>query len=438
MPKNKPSKIFYGWWMNVVSAFTSGLPTGFYMQGVGVLLKPICTEFGMTRAAASGASGIGALANGIAYPITGWLSDKYGVRWVILLGTLGMGLGLVWMNFIHSPMEYYLVWGVLLGVVQTVGVSIAHDKLVTDWFVKKRGLAMGLRFALYGSMGVIVLPIMSWQLNFQSWRMVCLIWGVVTLATLPILFIFIKGKRPEYYGMLPDGASVDSGSANDIHGMIAKGKEYAASVQETELNMSQIFRQSSFWILTLGWVLHGILFRAINVHCVPFLTDNGVSPVIAGSMMAMTVFFAIPARFIGGFIADHIDRDHLKFLLGATFVFVAGGIAAFLIRQTTLMMYVALIAYGFGNGAYNPVDCALRGRFFGRKAYGSNQGTSALIGAPFSLVAPIAVGWIYDLFHNYIAAFGMLAALAVFGAAMMLFLRPPVSPANQSGIQAAE
>lgn len=424
MPK-KPSKIFFGWWMNWVTAITSGLPTGFYTQGVGALFKPISLEFGLNRAAGSMASGIGAFANGVAYPITGWLSDRYGPKWVIIGGTCALSVGLMWMNFIHSAISYYLVWGGLIGVAQAVGASVAIDKMVTDWFVKKRGLAMGVRFALYGLMGVLVLPIMSWQLTHQSWRTVCLVWAGVTLATVPFLFWFVRQKRPEYYGLLPDGVSTDPGSTDDVASMVIKGREYAASVNEIEFTMGQIIKMPCYWILTLGWVLHGVLFRAINVHCIPFLTDMGINPVVAGSMMAATVFLNIPSRFIGGIIADYVKREHLKILFAGTFVLVGVGIGAFLVRQTAFMLYFALVLYGFGNGAFTPIDVALRGRFFGRKAYGSNQGISAVIGAPFSFLAPVCVGWIYDILGSYAVAFGILAGISVFGAAMMLLLRPP-------------
>jgi MFS family permease len=437
MPR-KPSKIYFGWWMNVATAIASGLPSGFYMQGIGVLLKPIALEFGLSRAAASVASGIGALANGIAFPITGWLSDKFGPKWLIVGGTFAFGIGLMWMNFIHSAMAYYLVWGVLLGIAQTVGSQVAIDKMITDWFVRKRGLALGVRFTLFGLMDVIVLPVMSWQLTKQDWRATCLIWAVVTFATVPILLCFTRKKRPEYYGLLPDGAIPEAGSTDRVESLVAKGVEYAEGVEEREYTVGQIMKKPAYWILTVGWILHGVLFRAINVHWIPFLTDMGIGPVVAGSMMAMTVVLNIPSRFIGGWVADRVKREHLKILLAGTFLFVAAGIGAFLARQTATMLYIAMVLFGFGNGAYTPIDIAMRGRFFGRKAYGSNVGISVMIGAPFSFLAPICVGWIYDLFGNYIVAFCLLAALSVTGAALMLLMRPPKAAGNEYAVQNAK
>jgi MFS family permease len=437
MPKRSP-KIYLGWWMNWVTAICSGLPSGFYMQGIGVLLKPIALEFGLSRAAASLASGIGALANGIAYPITGWLSDKLGPKWFIIGGTVAFGFGLLWMNFIHTAMAYFLVWGVLLGVAQTVGSQVAIEKMLTDWFVKKRGLAMGVRFTLFGLMDVVVLPVMSWQLTNHNWRATCLIWAGVTFATVPLLFFFTRQKRPEYYGLLPDGATLKQNPTDSVDNMVAKGVEYAANVDEIEFTVAQIMKKPAFWILTYGWVVHGVLFRAINVHWIPFLTDMGVSPVVAGSMMALAVVLNIPARFIGGAIVDHVSKEHLKYVLGATFLFVAAGVSIFLVRQTTTMVYIALFCFGFGNGAYTPIDIAIRGRFFGRKAYGSNVGISVALGAPFSFFAPICVGRIFDLYGSYVIAFCLLAGISISSAALMLFMRPPKPAEKHNKVQGAE
>jgi cyanate permease len=118
--------------------------------------------------------------------------------------------------------------------------------------------------------------------------------------------------------------------------------------------------------------------------------------------MALAVVLNIPARFIGGAIVDHVKKENLKYVLAATFLFVAAGVSIFLVRQTTTMVYVALFCFGFGNGAYTPIDIAIRGRFFGRKAYGSNVGISVALGAPFSFFAPIVVGRIYDVYGSYI------------------------------------
>jgi MFS family permease len=167
-------RIFLGWWMNLVTGIYSGLGHGFYGYGISVLFKPIATDLGLSRAATSLATGVGRLGAGIEAPFTGWLSDRFGPRWVIVVGICFASTGLLLMNFINSPWAYYVVWGVMVAIGNNLALTIAVDKALTNWFIRKRGLALGIRFVIIGICGVIVLPIMTWLVTDHGWRTTCL------------------------------------------------------------------------------------------------------------------------------------------------------------------------------------------------------------------------------------------------------------------------
>jgi MFS family permease len=363
------------------------------------------------------------------FPLSGWLSDKFGPKWVIVSGICFMSISLLLMNFINSAWTYYAVWGVIMAVGQSLGLSIAIDVMLTNWFVSKRGRAFSLRFAITGIMGVIALPIIGWLVATQGWRTTCLIWAVLVFAGVPLVLYFVKQRRPEYYGLLPDGAKVEPGSEADRDAMIARGREYAAGFQETEFTLRQALRTSAFWMLTAAWVMYGIIVAGFNIHCIPFLTDMDIDPVAAASMMAMMVFFTVPSRFFGGIIADRVKKDHLKFLLAATFIFPALGITTFLLNQSIASVYIFLILFGFGSGAFVPLDIVIRSRYFGRKAYGSIQGSSVILSAPISFLSPIYTGWVYDTTGSYTTAFILFAALGALAAFMMCLIKVPKPPA---------
>ncbi len=312
---------------------------------------------------------------------------------------------------------------------QSLGLSIAIDVMLTNWFVSKRGRAFSVRFAIAGIMGVIALPIIGWLIATQGWRTTCLIWAAAVFAGIPLVLYFVKQKRPEYYGLLPDGAKVEPGSETDRDTMIARGMEYAAGFQETEFTLRQALRTSAFWMLTAAWVIYGVIFVSFNTHCIPLLTDMNIDPVAAASMMAMMVFFTIPSRFFGGIIADHVKKDHLKFLLAATFVFPVLGLTVFLSSQSIASVYVLLILFGFGSGAFVPLDIVIRSRYFGRKAYGSIQGSSVILSAPLSFLSVVYTGWVYDTTSSYTTAFILFAALGALASFIMCLVKVPKPPA---------
>jgi len=258
---------------------------------------------------------------------------------------------------------------------------------------------------------------------------------VVMFAGLPLLYFFVKQKRPEYYGLLPDGAKIESGLEADRDVLIDKGVEYASSLGETEFTFRQVMKTPTYWILIVGWAAGTIVTGGINIHVIPFLTDMGIDPTVAGGMMAMMVFFTIPSRFLAGFFGDHVRIDHLRFLLAGLFLIEAVGITAFLLNQTIAMVYVLLILYGFGSGASTPVRVIILGRYFGRKAHGIIHGSTNMLAAPIGFLAPMYAGWIYDTTSSYITAFITFAALATFAAFLICLVRPPQIPAEVTDIR---
>lgn len=428
-------RIFPGWWMNLVTGIYSGIGHGFTGYGVSVIFKSLAADLGLTRAATAWATGIGRLQGSIEAPITGWLSDRFGPKWVIVIGICFISTGMALMNFVNSAWSYYVVWGVVTAVGTNLALTIAVDKALTDWFIRKRGLAFGIRFVIIGICGVIVLPIITWLATTHGWRIACMVWAGVMFTGVPFSWYFVKQRRPEYYGLLPDGATVESDTQTDTEVMIDRGVEYAADFEEVEFTLRQAIKTPAYWLMTLSWISAMVVGGAINIHCIPFLTDMGIDETVAGGMMAMMVFFTIPARFIGGLLADRVRKNRLQYLVAAAFLFQAVGIGAFLLNQSIPMVYVFLILFGFGSGAPVSLRLAIGGRFFGRKAFASIQGSSMIFAAPAALLAPVYAGWVYDTTGNYITAFTLFAGLAALSAALMCLVRPPKPPAQITGIR---
>jgi MFS family permease len=430
-PRNK---IFFGWWTVLATSLLTGIAYGFYQFGISVIFKPLAMELGLNRAETSAAASFARLEGGFEAPLTGWLIDKFGTKWVIFTGVFLLGLGLILMTFIQQQWQYYVVWGFVVATGVNTAITLPIDKTLTNWFVKKRGLAMGIKNAFIGGGGILVLPFVTWMTINHGWRMVCTTWGILVFASLLLVVFLIKPKRPEYYGLLPDGAKLDDNANPDItaSNLIDKGIKYASEVQEAEFTLRQAMRTRAYWMLLLAMACQGMTQGTITLHMIPFLTDTGIDPVVAAGMMSIMVFFTIPSRFFGGWIVDYVKKDHLQYLLAACFALVALGIGAFLVKPGIATIYLFLICFGIGSSAPTSLNLLIRGRFFGRKAYGSIAGISSLITMPFGIAAPIYAGWIYDTTGSYTTAFTTFACLATFAALIASFVRAPKPPEQVS------
>ena len=345
-----------------------------------------------------------------------------------------MSVALLLMRNITTQWGYWLVWGLLLGTGSNIALSLPLDTSISNWFVKKRGLATSIKWVFSGLSGVVVMPLIAWMTEAHGWRTACTVGGIVMAAAgLPIAFFLIKPRRPEYYGLLPDGARIaeEVGASQDK--MLEKGVQYATEVQEVEFTVRQAVKTRAFWLLFLAQSVPGLVAPVMSLHCIPFLTDPlpsgmGMELIKASSIMAMMLLFSLPTRFIGGWIADRISIKHTRYIMTVSLFLQGFSVLLFLLHRTVFMVYVWFILFGLGQGLGFSAGPFMRARFFGRKAFGSIQGISALFMTPVGVLAPVYAGWIYDTSGSYIFAFQLLVALTGVSLLLSLFLLPPKPP----------
>ncbi|MFC2072994.1 MFS transporter [Chloroflexota bacterium] len=423
-------KIFFGWWTVLTGSFLMMWGGGYHSYGFSALFKPIASELGFSRAVTSVAATIGRLGGGFEAPVVGWLTDRFGPRWIIIFGVSLFSLGLILMNYVNSLWAFYLVWGFMTGAGFNFSTTLPMNTAITNWFVKKRGLALGLRMMLSG---VLVLPLVTWLITTQGWRMACVVGGlVIGLIGLPMTWFFVKDRRPEYYGLLPDGAATEE--VTETSQVIDKGVKYAAEVEEIEFTLRQAMRTPAYWLLILAQTSFGMCHGAMLIHLIPFLTDIGMSQMEASTIVTLTGLSGIVSRFVTGLLTDRVKKQHMRFVLGGAYLMQATGITLFLLNQTIAMVYPFLLLHFFSMGGIIILMPLIGGRYFGRKAYGSIRGVSTIATMPLGLFSPIFFGWIFDTTGSYIIAFTLAAALLAFAAIIMLLARPPKPPAEATDI----
>jgi sugar phosphate permease len=422
----KVPRIFFGWWTLLAACILQITALCYYSYGISAIFKPLSKDLNFSRTVTSAASSIGKLEGGLEAPLSGWLVDRFGPKWVMFAGVTLIGIGLILMYFIQSTWAYFAVWGVTVGTGVNISMTIPIDKTLTSWFMRKRGIAIGIKFACIGAGGALVVPVVTWLIEGYGWRMTSVIWAMVTFASLLFILFFVRQKRPEYYGLLPDGARVGPGASQaDV---ARQGAQYAADFQETEFTLKQALKTSAFWLYLTAYAFQWMGQGAINLHLIPFLTDRGIDAMVAGGMMSLMLFATIPSRLLAGAIADRVKKSFLPYMLAISFFLQTLGLGAFLMAPGTVTIFVLLVLYGLGNGAAPTIAVLMRGRFFGRKAYGSISGINSFIMAPFGMVAPIYAGWVYDTTGSYVNAFTTFAALALAATLIICFVRPPKPP----------
>lgn len=429
----KPSSlrnVFPGWWLVLAGGFLAFWGFGYHAYGFSALFKPIAEDLGLSRTATSIPASIGRLEGGVMSPLAGWLTDKFGPRWLIFTGVLLISAAFCLMSLVQSFSAFILVWGVMLAIGIDLALAIPLQAAIGNWFLKKRGLANGIQWTFSGLSGVVVLPLIAWLITVVDWRTTCLIGGVVMfIVGVPLVWFFVRQRRPEYYGMLPDGASPSGSEDEDI---TAKGMSYAEEVGEFDFTLRQAIKTRAFWLLVITQSCHFLAAPAISLHGVNFLTDPivGFDLLQASRIVALMVGISIPARLVGGLLIDRVNKEHMRFVMAGAYLLEALGFALFLLHQTNAMIYAWFVVYGFGMGTGFALMLPMRVRYFGRKAVGSIMGTARAVTVPVGILAPIWCGWIYDTTGSYIFAFTIIAGLLTISGVLALFILPPKPPAT--------
>jgi len=432
--KNRFQRVYFGWWTVLAGGLLSFWGQGFYTFGFSALFKPISLELNFGRAATSVPASIGRLEGGFEAPIAGWITDRYGPKKIVVFGVFLMSLSLILMYYLNSLWAYYLLWGVLLGSGINIATALPMDTAIANWFVKRRGTAVSIKWILSGLGGVILLNIIALMIETQGWRMTCMVGGLVMgVVGLPLAWFCMKDHRPEYYGLLPDGARVDSEIVESGR-ILEKGAEYAASVGEVEFTLRQAMKTSSYWLLLVAAGCNGLAGPPLYIHIVPLLTDMGYDERAAAAMLSLLIGIGLPMRFVGGFLADRVSKSRMRFLIMGAYFLEASGVVIFLLNQTTLAIYAFLVLFGLGAGSVLGIMNPLRGRYFGRKALGSIAGASSLIMMPVGILAPVYFGWVFDSTGSYMTAFTVLAALLSCATVAAFFVLPPKPPAKITDI----
>jgi len=407
---------------------------GVYMYSFGNFVKPLTDAFGWSRAQVSLGFSFARLEGGLEGPFVGIATDKLGPRVVCLAGFILLGLGFIAMYYVNSLWMFYVVW--LIGSTgYNMGVTHPLETALANWFVRRRGFMLALMWLGQCFSGPTMVPFMMWLLIKYGWQDTFLYAGVATiLIGVPLSWFFIKPRRPEYYGWLPDGKKVGKEIALDTEATINKGVEYAAEREEVEFTVRQAMRDKTFWILAASVSLRGITHAALTVHAIPFLLDRGTNPMVAAAAVGTIILARLPTQLLFGRLVDHVPKGQLRYwgMLGPAIEALG---LFFLIKATSMSwIWVYVVLSGLGQGTTGVITALLRGRYWGRKAYATIRGIMLPFSTCAGMIGPVYAGWTYDTTGSYTTAFTILLILTTISVVVMFFASPPKPPEKITSI----
>jgi len=416
----RPSQgIFYGWWLTGVSAFVMIIGTVPIFQGMTAWFVVLEREFGWNRAQLSLAFSLSRAEGTVMGPVAGYLVDKIGPRRMVFFGLPVMGVGFILFSRVDNLWQFYGAF-VLASMGAGFGTWLPMMTVLNHWFQKRRSMAMSLAMEGFALGGVLLMPALAWAIDPDEpdrlgWRLTAAGIGVVLIILAWPVSRLIR-NRPEEYGLRPDGRPENQPERGE---RVGSGQGEGGIVDFT---WQEALRTRPFWLITIGHSATSIVIVTLTVHLGPMLTDLGYSLQMVAWVVSTYTGVGAVFTLVGGYIGDRVPM-HLA-LFGFS-VIQSVAVVILLSADTLPMILLFAVVLGIGFGGRTPMTTAIRGVYFGRRAFASITGISMIPMNIMLLVFPLFAGIMFDAVGSYQIPFSVLAVVSFFGAAMFLLLGKP-------------
>ena len=415
----KPPLLFYGWYIVGVGILVNIAGTFAFSSTLSIFLKPITEELGVSRGAFSLIRTFEIGVAALIVPLLGPWIDRHGGRGVLVLGVLMEGTGLLLSSLAQSFWQFAAVRCSLVIAGEALLGSLVMNVTIAQWFVRKRGRAMGIANLGTGIAKLSIPLCAAYLFVLVGWRSTWAIFGIVAplLVVAPAL-IFIR-RRPEDLGLRPDGEPPplrpDESSPS---GERLPAAERQNLTSETSWTRAQVLRLPNFWLLVFTFGIASVGIAGLNLHIFSYVTDIGYSPLIAASFMSTIAFTQLGSTLVWGFLADRFD---IRKVSCVQFLIQGIGLVIMISSAQIHLTYAGFFLYGTGLAGSFVLREVIWANFFGRASLGTVRGLSLFFSHLFAASGAPFFGFLHDRMGSYNLSFTIFSG-ALFTSALLILL----------------
>lgn len=406
-------KVFYGYWIVVVLFFCLFIMGGCGIYSFSLFVRPLQNEFGWGRGEIMLAYTFFFLILGVTAPLIGRLVIRYGARKVMAVGASLAFLGFILLTLMQNLVYFYACY-IIIAVGFSASGMIPATTVVSNWFNKRRGTAIGIVTAGLPAGGIIFarliggfsVPNLGWETSF-------LILALITLAIVPMVLLIVKTK-PAEIGLYPDGASEPESVAGVNTTPISEG-----------INLKMAFTTSTFWLMVASFIIFGFVNDGVFQHQVPHLQDIGFPVATAVAALSVWGVGSLSGHLFFGWLCDRIQAKYalcLAFSLRIVAIIILMNVVP---TSPTYILLIYAVLMGASMGAGTTTSSILIINCFGLGSYSILFGFIRLVNSIGSATGPLFMGYMYDNNTTYDLAFTVLLILGIAAIPIALAIRRP-------------
>ena len=409
-------RIFYGWGIVGVSVLVSFAQVPMYGPVLSVFVNPIHKDMGWSHFEISAAFTAGSLFGSLLSSIVGGQLDRYGARAAVVVAGMIVTGALVGLAVMQEVWQF---WG-LFGVGRTaalVGINLGTSVAVGNWFVRKRGRAVSfLGIGLRSGQALMPLVLITPIIVAYSWRHAYMALAVVTFVLIVVpAWLFIR-RRPEDFGLLPDGDAPDvATTATGDSRTVVQDVEESFTLQEARKTMA-------FWLITIAVMMVVFAQTSVNLHAVASVIDRGVSESLSGAFVFIIMGTAALSAYGWGAL---MDRIHVRWVTAVATIFSGAAMVVIIFADNLSLAVTFAVLFGLGTGGWTLAQTLLFANYFGRRHLGAIRGLSQLLSGPLGAAGPFLAGGIRTFTGSYELSFIIFFVALVVVFLALVLARPP-------------
>lgn len=369
---------------------------GLALWGLPYYYDFMVRQFGWSRAQVTSGNALSKLVVGPVFGfIAGWMVDRFGPRRMMMAGILMAGLALIGLGSISTLGGFYFFYLCnALGYV--CGGPLPNQVLLSRWFDKARGKAMGLAYIGIGLGGAVVPWISNLLVHEFGWQTALRILGIIIVVVAFPMAFFLREA--------PAGSAARAKNGT--------GKQEDRLGAETAVRGA--FTGLPFYLLALGSMCSIAAVSGTQQNLKLYLSlDQHYTQLASARILSLVLTFSIVGRLLMGWLADHIPKKQVMLLI---YLLVAAAIPLLYLAPLQGAVYVFAAIFGIGLGGDYMIIPLMTADIFGVRILGRLMGVILTADGVAEAVAPWIVGWLRDASGNYKIGFAVLIAMALVGA----------------------
>jgi MFS family permease len=405
--------VYYGWWVLGAGAITEMLAIGSTSYAAGLFVLPLERELSLSRAAASSAIPIIFMGGTFMAVLIGYLLDRFPVQRVLSAGAVALGAGMVAVSLTSSGaiMGLALFFPIAFGFI-AIG-PLTTTTLVSRWFYRRRGRALGIAAVATSGGGIAVVPLLSIAIESYGWRTALQLEAALIVLIVLGLAAFVIRSGPGDLDLQDHPENERRPPAEVARRADAIGNNWT---------YARILSTANFWTIALALAVITAVNQAIVVTLVPYSVAAGFSSAVGALLISAFSVSAAIVKIVSGFAAEFVERRTIMFAAACSMIL---SLIVFLSSTDYAMLVLACCLAGAALGCILPSSAALIADCFGSASFGTIMGAAYVLVGVSSIVSVSFAGAVFDRTKSYEDAFLTFLALSVIAAVAALAVRAP-------------